>query len=209
MRRKYQGSTKVKRAQLQALRREFEVLAMGESETVDEYFARTLTIANKMTSHGERMEQVTVVEKILRSMPSKFNYVVCSIEESNDVTTMSIDELQSSSIVHEQRMKGHKDSSDEQALKMANGGRGSGRGRGRNSARGRGRGRQSKDSIECYKCHKLGHYQNECSTWGENANYAEFDYEEETLLMVTTNSEDLKKQSWFLDSGCSNQMVGN
>ncbi|MCI62220.1 hypothetical protein A2U01_0083477, partial [Trifolium medium] len=29
MRRKYQGSTKVKRAQLQALRREFEVLAMG------------------------------------------------------------------------------------------------------------------------------------------------------------------------------------
>jgi hypothetical protein len=162
-----------------------------------------------MTSHGERMEQVPVVEKILRSMPSKFNYVVCSIEESNDVTTMSIDELQSSSIVHEQRMKGHKDSSDEQALKMANGGRGSGRGRGRNSARGRGRGRQSKESIECYKCHKLGHYQNECPTWGENANYDEFDYEEETLLMVTTNSEDLKKQSWFLDSGCSNHMVGN
>jgi hypothetical protein len=27
--------------------------------------------------------------------------------------------------------------------------------------------------------------------------------------MVATNSEDLKKQSWFLDSGCSNHMVGN
>jgi RNase H-fold protein (predicted Holliday junction resolvase) len=110
---------------------------MGESETVDEYFARTLTIANKMTSHGERMEQVVVVEKILRSMPAKFNYVVCSIEESNDVTTMSIDELQSSLIVHEQRMKGQQDSSEEQALKVShNGGRGSGsgRGRGRNSS---------------------------------------------------------------------------
>jgi hypothetical protein len=93
MRRKYQGSTKVKRAQLQALRREFEVLAMGESETVNDYFARTLAIANKMTAQGERMEQVTVVKKILRSMPAKFNYVVCSIEESNDVTTLSIDEL--------------------------------------------------------------------------------------------------------------------
>jgi hypothetical protein len=61
---------------------------------VNEYFARTLAIANHMTSHGERMEQVMVVEKILRSMPAKFNYVVCSIEQSNDVTTLSIDELQ-------------------------------------------------------------------------------------------------------------------
>ncbi|MCI84507.1 retrovirus-related Pol polyprotein from transposon TNT 1-94, partial [Trifolium medium] len=64
---------------------------MKDDETVDEYFSITLAIANKMTSHGERMEQVAVVEKILRSMTEKFNYVVCSIEESNDVTTLSID----------------------------------------------------------------------------------------------------------------------
>jgi RNase H-fold protein (predicted Holliday junction resolvase) len=71
-----------------------------------DYFTRTLTIANKMTFHGERMEQVTVVEKILRSIHAKFNYVVCSIEESNDVTTLSIYELHSSLIVHEQCIKG-------------------------------------------------------------------------------------------------------
>ncbi|MCI31990.1 retrovirus-related pol polyprotein from transposon TNT 1-94, partial [Trifolium medium] len=35
MRRKYQGSPKVKRAQLQSLRCEFEILAMGEGETVN------------------------------------------------------------------------------------------------------------------------------------------------------------------------------
>jgi hypothetical protein len=46
MKRKYQGSTKVKRAQLQALRREFEILSMKDSETVDEYFSRALAIAN-------------------------------------------------------------------------------------------------------------------------------------------------------------------
>ncbi|MCI52991.1 retrovirus-related Pol polyprotein from transposon TNT 1-94, partial [Trifolium medium] len=62
MKRKYQGSTKVKRAQLQALRREFEVLAMQENESVDDYFSRTLIIANRMTAHGERMEQNTIVE---------------------------------------------------------------------------------------------------------------------------------------------------
>jgi glycerol-3-phosphate cytidylyltransferase-like family protein len=131
---------------------------MKENETVDEYFSRTLAIANKMTAHGERLEQVNIVEKVLRSMTSKCNYVVCSIEESNDVTTLTIDELQSSLLVHEQRMKGAQEKDDEQALKMTNGGRGYGRGRGRGtSARGRGRGRQSKEHVECFKCHKLGH----------------------------------------------------
>jgi hypothetical protein len=73
MKRKYQGSTKVKCAQLQALCREFEVFAMQDSESVDEYFARTLVIANRMTSHGERVEQVMIVENILRSMPANSN----------------------------------------------------------------------------------------------------------------------------------------
>lgn len=91
MKQKYQGSTKVKRAQLQALRREFEILGMKEVEKVNEYFARTLTIANKMKAQGERMEQLVIVD-----------YVVCSIQESNNLTTMTIDELQSSLLVHEQ-----------------------------------------------------------------------------------------------------------
>jgi hypothetical protein len=205
MKRKYQGSTKVKRAQLQSLRRDFEILAMGEDESVTDYFARTLAIANKMTSHGERMEQVTVVEKILRSMPAKFNYVVCSIEESNDVTTLSIDELQSSLIVHEQRMKGQKDHSDDQALKMSN----AGRGRGRGTSRGRGRGRQSKELVECYKCHKLGHYRNECSEWEGSANYAELNEEEMLLMAYNDEIKNCKEEVWYIDSGCSNHLVGN
>ncbi|XP_045830971.1 uncharacterized protein LOC123922283 [Trifolium pratense] len=121
MRRKYQGSTKVKRAQLQALRREFKILTMKDNESLSDYFSRTLTIANKMTSHGETMNQIKVAENVLRSMTSKFNYVVCSIEESNDVTTLTIDELQSSLLVHEQRMKTTQDKHEEQALKVSYG----------------------------------------------------------------------------------------
>ncbi|MCH80483.1 hypothetical protein A2U01_0001252 [Trifolium medium] len=164
---------------LKSLRREFEILAMGEGETVNEYFARTLAIVNRMTSHGERMEQVMVVEKILRSMPSKFNYVGCSIEESNDVTTLSIDELQSS-LVHEQIMKGQQDYNEEQALKVSN----VGRGRGRNSSRGM------------------------SALNGKSANYVEFESEEEMLLMAHSDLNiECKEQAWYLDSGCSNHMV--
>ncbi|PNY00931.1 retrovirus-related Pol polyprotein from transposon TNT 1-94 [Trifolium pratense] len=57
MRQKYQGSSKVKRAQLQALRKEYETLNMKIGESIEDYFCRTLTIANKMKMHGEIMTQ--------------------------------------------------------------------------------------------------------------------------------------------------------
>ena len=62
---------------------------------MNKYFARTLIIANKMKANGENKGEIDIVEKILRLKTPKFNYVVCSIEESKD-TTLSIDELQSS-----------------------------------------------------------------------------------------------------------------
>jgi len=116
MKQKYQGSTKVKGAQLQALRRDFETLHMKKRETVNNYFGRTLTIANKIKTHGDSISQTIINEKVLRSMTSKFDYVVCSIEESNDLNTLTIDELLSSLLVHEQRMNGQQ--GKEQALKI-------------------------------------------------------------------------------------------
>ncbi|XP_021827718.1 uncharacterized protein LOC110768314 [Prunus avium] len=55
-------------------------------------------MANKMRIYGEDMQDVKVVEKILRSLTEKFNYVVCSIEESKDIDALPVDELQSSLI---------------------------------------------------------------------------------------------------------------
>ncbi|PNX98657.1 gag-pol polyprotein, partial [Trifolium pratense] len=60
-----------------------------------------------------------------------------------------------------------------------------------------------------------GHFQSECPNWEEdNANYAEFDETEEILLMAQEtkaiqSNNDSKCEIWFLDSGCSNHMVGN
>ncbi|XP_039118944.1 MDIS1-interacting receptor like kinase 2-like [Dioscorea cayenensis subsp. rotundata] len=98
MKKKYQGSSGVKRAQLQALRRDFENLQMKDGESINNYFARTMGLANNMRFHGEKMDDVTIVEKILRSLTAKFDYIVCSIEESKDIDALSIDELQSSFI---------------------------------------------------------------------------------------------------------------
>jgi hypothetical protein len=37
----------------------------------------------------------------LRTLTEKYNYIVCSIEESKDINHLSVDELQSSLLVHE------------------------------------------------------------------------------------------------------------
>lgn len=91
------------------------MLHMKAGESVNDYFGRTLITANKMRIHGERMGDVVIIEKILRSMTPKYDYVVCSIEESNDLDTLSIDELQSSLLVHEQLISRH--IVDEQAFR--------------------------------------------------------------------------------------------
>ncbi|KAF2300982.1 hypothetical protein GH714_018927 [Hevea brasiliensis] len=131
MKKKFEGNAKVKRSHLQALRREFETLEMRSSEGVTEYFSRVMTVANKMRLYGEDMQDVKVVEKILRSLTEKFNYVVCSIEESKDIDALTVDELQSSLIVHEQKFQ--RRNGEEQVLKVTSEG---GRGRGRGTFRG-------------------------------------------------------------------------
>ena len=110
---------------------------MGES--ISDYFSRTMAIANKMQTHGEKLEDVTIIEKILPSMTSRFNYVVCSIEESKETNELSIDELQSSLLIHEQKM--NRQSSDKQALLSSNynSSKDGGRRRGRGNSSGGGR----------------------------------------------------------------------
>lgn len=182
MKKKYQGNQRVQSAQLQRLRRNFEVLEMKEGETITEYFSRVMLVVNEMRNLGEEMTDSKVVEKVLRTLAEKFTYVVCAIEESKDIKELSVDELQSSLMVHEQKLIRH--GGEEHALKAegqwrANGGRGRGgyqpRGRGNYQGRGRGYSSPNKDHVECFKCHKKGHYKSECPEWERNANYAEME----------------------------------
>ncbi|CAL1391857.1 unnamed protein product [Linum trigynum] len=105
MKLKYQGNARVQKSNLQALRRDFEIIEMKEGESVNSYFSRIMTIANAMRNCGDEMPDVKIVEKVLRTLTDRFNYVVCSIEESKDIEELSVDALQSSLVVHEQKFR--------------------------------------------------------------------------------------------------------
>ncbi|KAF2320090.1 hypothetical protein GH714_023223 [Hevea brasiliensis] len=177
LKRKFGGNLKVKKSLLNALRREFEVLEMKKDETITDYFARVMMVSNKMRSNGEEMPDKKIIEKILRTLTDKFTYVVVSIEESKDTDTMSIDELQSSLVVHEQKFRRPSNNDEDQVLNVV--GRSSTNNRERGTYRGRGNGRGrtnfNKATVECYKCHDLGHFQYECPKWKNDANYAELE----------------------------------
>ncbi|XP_076937453.1 uncharacterized protein LOC143605097 [Bidens hawaiensis] len=117
MKKRFAGNERVKRSMLQKLRRYFEILEMKNDETIPEYFGRVLTVSNQMRSNGEEMTDTKIVGKILRTLSEKYMYVVVSIKESKDVEAMTVEELQSSLIVHEQKFKkGERE--DDHALKV-------------------------------------------------------------------------------------------
>jgi len=74
---------------------------MKNGESVTSYCGRVMKISYRMQVYGEKMEDVTIMEKILCSLVPKLDFVVCVIEESKDLSSLSLDKLQSSLLVHE------------------------------------------------------------------------------------------------------------
>lgn len=54
-----------------------------------------------MKIHSQKVEEQILVENIVRSMSSKFSYIVYAIEESNNSAKLSINELHGSFLVHD------------------------------------------------------------------------------------------------------------
>ncbi|WVY90763.1 hypothetical protein V8G54_036277 [Vigna mungo] len=154
----YGNSGKVKKVRLQALQRQYELLGMGEEETVTEYLGRIQNLVNDMRACGKVVKDRKIIEKILRTLTPQYDHIVITIEECKDLETLKMEELQNSLVAHEQRILERKNAekatsqATSQALQARSNqnfkNRGRGRGRSRGGRGGRNGGRGTKPSEQ-------------------------------------------------------------
>ncbi|XP_055826253.1 uncharacterized protein LOC129894583 [Solanum dulcamara] len=86
----FDGSDRVKAVKLLTLKREFEMLRMKEGDTVKEYSAKLMEIVNQIRLFGETFPDSKVVEKMMISLPGRFESKISAIEESCDLKTLLV-----------------------------------------------------------------------------------------------------------------------
>ena len=111
---------------------------MKDNETVDCFMTQVMNVVNQLWQYGEELSDQRVIEKLLRSLPKKFEAVVVPIEEFKNISQMHIEEITGSLISYESRMNRYDDTPLENAFKYQ---LNVTRGRGRGIASNRGRGR--------------------------------------------------------------------
>jgi hypothetical protein len=77
---------------------------MKDIELIKDFSSRTTEIINQIKSCGDNGFHKRVAEKILRSLPQKFEHIVVVIEETKDMSRLTIHELMGSLEAYEQRV---------------------------------------------------------------------------------------------------------
>jgi hypothetical protein len=99
----YEGDAKVKATKLQTYRGQFEQLKMKEDENIATYFLRVDETVNAIIGLGEEVDESIIVQKVLRSLPMRFDPKISTLEEREDLDSISMDELHGIFTAYEMR----------------------------------------------------------------------------------------------------------
>ncbi|GJR71173.1 zf-CCHC domain-containing protein [Tanacetum coccineum] len=89
----HQGNSQVKDNKIDLLVQQYEQFVISEDESIDSAFARFNTIITSLKALDEGYSSKNYVRKFLRALHPKWRAKVTAIEESKDLTSLSLDEL--------------------------------------------------------------------------------------------------------------------
>ncbi|GJU83018.1 retrovirus-related pol polyprotein from transposon TNT 1-94 [Tanacetum coccineum] len=89
----HQGNSQVKDIKIDLLVQQYEQFTISEEESIDNAFTRFNTIITSLKALDEGFSSKNYVRKFLRALHPKRRAKVTAIEESKDLTSLSLDEL--------------------------------------------------------------------------------------------------------------------
>ncbi|GJT60896.1 hypothetical protein Tco_1004429 [Tanacetum coccineum] len=101
----HQGNSQVKDNKIDLLVQQYEQFVISEDESIDSAFARFNTIITSLKALNEGYSSKNYVRKFLRALHPKWRAKVTAIEESKDLTSLSLDELIENLKVYEMIIK--------------------------------------------------------------------------------------------------------
>ena len=103
----YEGNKKVREAKATILVHQYELFRMKEDESIERMYSRFQTLVSGLQILKKSYVASDHVNKILRSLPAKWRTKVTTIEEANDLNTLSVEDLISSLKCHEIGLNEH------------------------------------------------------------------------------------------------------
>ncbi|GJR70116.1 hypothetical protein Tco_0016181 [Tanacetum coccineum] len=89
----HQGNSQVKDKKIDLLVQQYEQFTIPKEESIDNAFARFNTIITSLKALDEGFSSKNYVKKFLRALDPNWRAKVTTIEESKDLTSLSLDEL--------------------------------------------------------------------------------------------------------------------
>lgn len=77
---------------------------MEDSESIQAYVSRVIAAVSQIRALGHKLGVSEVVSKVLRSLTPKFDFVALAIEESKEISKLSLDDLRRTMLAHEVRV---------------------------------------------------------------------------------------------------------
>ncbi|GJU50318.1 zf-CCHC domain-containing protein [Tanacetum coccineum] len=192
----HQGNKQVKDNKIDLFIQKYEEFIISDDESINCAFSRFNTIITSLKALDESFSSRNHVRKFLRALHTKWRPKVTTIEESKDLSTLSLDELIGNLKVYEVVL--------ENDLEVS-------------------KNKKEKEDRRCFKCGDPNHFINDCpkhsfgdqkafvvGCWSDSEDDSK---KEEICLMAQSNKVRLKvnlePDEWIKDSGCTKHMTGN